>query len=205
MVYTVELTLFCRLLVLGAVRLPLFIVTRVAERPAEPVTALHGTRLGNVSNMLLPCSSHHAECSAIDKEPEHHVMEQHRFGTAESRSHESLQPRSEGEIVPFKLLRLHVAHRLMVRITRTSIHVGTSGIDRTPTQRGSPRFEWSADLALRGPQHLRSDDARSLIHGRPEPSRWRVLPDNTTHGLDFHCFHWVDLPAERIWSHGWDR
>jgi hypothetical protein len=66
-VYTVELTLFCRLLVLGAVLLQLFIVIRVAERPAEPITALHRTRLGNVSDMLLPCSSHNAEFIAIDK------------------------------------------------------------------------------------------------------------------------------------------
>jgi hypothetical protein len=47
--------------------LQLFIVIRVAERPAEPITALHGTRLGNVSDMLLPCSSHNAEFIAIDK------------------------------------------------------------------------------------------------------------------------------------------
>jgi hypothetical protein len=44
-VYTVELTLFRRLLALGAVLLRLFFVTRAAVRPAEPVTAPDGTRL----------------------------------------------------------------------------------------------------------------------------------------------------------------
>jgi hypothetical protein len=44
-VYTVELTLFRRLLALGATLLRLFFVTRTAVRPAEPVTAPDGTRL----------------------------------------------------------------------------------------------------------------------------------------------------------------
>ena len=44
-VYTVERTLFRRLLVLGAVLLRLFFVTRAAVRPAAPVTAPDGTRL----------------------------------------------------------------------------------------------------------------------------------------------------------------
>ena len=43
--YTVELTLFRRLLALGAVLLRLFLVTRAAGRPPEPVTAPDGTRL----------------------------------------------------------------------------------------------------------------------------------------------------------------
>ena len=43
--YTVELTLFRRLLALGAALLRLFFVTRAAVRPAEPVTAPDGTRL----------------------------------------------------------------------------------------------------------------------------------------------------------------
>jgi hypothetical protein len=43
--YTVELTLFQRLLALGAMLLRLFFVTRAAVRPAEPVTAPDGTRL----------------------------------------------------------------------------------------------------------------------------------------------------------------
>jgi hypothetical protein len=43
--YTVELTLFRRLLALGATLLRLFFVTRAAVRPAEPVTAPDGTRL----------------------------------------------------------------------------------------------------------------------------------------------------------------
>jgi hypothetical protein len=43
--YTVELTLFRRLLALGAILLRLFFVTRAAVRPAEPVTGLNGTRL----------------------------------------------------------------------------------------------------------------------------------------------------------------
>jgi hypothetical protein len=43
--YTVELTLFRRLLALGAVLLRLFFVTRAAVRPVEPVTASDGTRL----------------------------------------------------------------------------------------------------------------------------------------------------------------
>ena len=43
--YTVELTLFRRLLTLGAALLRLFLVTRAAVRPAEPVTAPDGTRL----------------------------------------------------------------------------------------------------------------------------------------------------------------
>jgi hypothetical protein len=42
---TVELTLFRRLLALGAVLLRLFVVTRAAVRPVEPVTAPDGTRL----------------------------------------------------------------------------------------------------------------------------------------------------------------
>jgi hypothetical protein len=45
MVYTVELTLFRRLLALGAALLRLFFVTRAAVRLAEPVTAPDGTRL----------------------------------------------------------------------------------------------------------------------------------------------------------------
>ena len=43
--YTVELTLFRRLLALGAALLKLFFLTRAAHRPAEPVTASTGTRL----------------------------------------------------------------------------------------------------------------------------------------------------------------
>ena len=43
--YTVELTLFRRLLALGEALLRLFFVTRAAVRPAEPVTAPDGTRL----------------------------------------------------------------------------------------------------------------------------------------------------------------
>lgn len=43
--YTVELTLFRRLLALGAALLRLFFVTRAAVHPAEPVTAPNGTRL----------------------------------------------------------------------------------------------------------------------------------------------------------------
>ena len=43
--YTVELTLFRRLLALGAALLRLFFVRRAAVRPAEPVTAPDGTRL----------------------------------------------------------------------------------------------------------------------------------------------------------------
>jgi hypothetical protein len=43
--YTVELTLFRRLLALGAALLRLFFVTRAAVRPAEPVTTPDGTRL----------------------------------------------------------------------------------------------------------------------------------------------------------------
>jgi hypothetical protein len=43
--YTVELTLFRRLLALGAMLLRLFFVTRAAIRPAEPVTGPDGTRL----------------------------------------------------------------------------------------------------------------------------------------------------------------
>jgi hypothetical protein len=43
--YTVELTLFRRLLALGAMLLRLFFVTRAALRPAEPVTGPDGTRL----------------------------------------------------------------------------------------------------------------------------------------------------------------
>jgi hypothetical protein len=42
---TVELTLFRRLLALGAVFLRLFFVTRAAGRPVEPVLAPDGTRL----------------------------------------------------------------------------------------------------------------------------------------------------------------
>jgi hypothetical protein len=44
-VYTVELTLFRRLLTLGAALLRLFFVTRAAVRPAEPVSAPDGRRL----------------------------------------------------------------------------------------------------------------------------------------------------------------
>jgi hypothetical protein len=43
--YSVELTVFRRLLALGAVLLRLFLVTRAAVRPAEPVTAPEGTPL----------------------------------------------------------------------------------------------------------------------------------------------------------------
>jgi hypothetical protein len=43
--YTVELTLFRRLLALGAALLRLFFVTRAAVRPAEPVTTPNGMRL----------------------------------------------------------------------------------------------------------------------------------------------------------------
>jgi hypothetical protein len=43
--YTVELTLFRRLLALGAALLRLFFGTRAAVRPAEPVTTPDGTRL----------------------------------------------------------------------------------------------------------------------------------------------------------------
>jgi hypothetical protein len=43
--YTVEWTLFQRLLALGAALLRLFFVTRAAVRPTEPVTAPDGTRL----------------------------------------------------------------------------------------------------------------------------------------------------------------
>ena len=43
--YTVELTLFRRLLALGAALLRLFLVMRAAVRPTEPVTAPDGTRL----------------------------------------------------------------------------------------------------------------------------------------------------------------
>jgi hypothetical protein len=43
--YTVELTLFRRLLGLGAALLRLFFITQAAVRPAEPVTAPDGTRL----------------------------------------------------------------------------------------------------------------------------------------------------------------
>ena len=43
--YTVELTLFRRLLALGAALLRLFFVTRAAVRPAEPVTVPDGTRV----------------------------------------------------------------------------------------------------------------------------------------------------------------
>jgi hypothetical protein len=43
--YTVELTLFRRLLALGAVLLRLFLVTQAARRPAEPVLAPDGTPL----------------------------------------------------------------------------------------------------------------------------------------------------------------
>ena len=43
--YTVELTLFRRLLALGATLLRLFFITRAALRPAEPVTGPDGTRL----------------------------------------------------------------------------------------------------------------------------------------------------------------
>jgi hypothetical protein len=43
--YTVELTLFRRLLALGKALLRRFFVTRAAMRPAEPVTAPDGTRL----------------------------------------------------------------------------------------------------------------------------------------------------------------
>ena len=43
--YTVELTLFRRLLAFGAMLLRLFFVTRAAIRPAEPVTGPDGTRL----------------------------------------------------------------------------------------------------------------------------------------------------------------
>jgi hypothetical protein len=43
--YTVELTLCRRLLALGKALLRLFLVTRAAMRPAEPVTAPDGTRL----------------------------------------------------------------------------------------------------------------------------------------------------------------
>src|SRR5215208_4932118 len=43
--YTVELTLFRRLLALGAMLLRLFFVTRAAGRPAEPVTSPDGMRL----------------------------------------------------------------------------------------------------------------------------------------------------------------
>jgi hypothetical protein len=44
-VYTVELTLFRRLLALGAALLRLFFITRAAVRPEEPVTTPDGTRL----------------------------------------------------------------------------------------------------------------------------------------------------------------
>ena len=43
--YTVELTLFRRLLALGAALLRLFLVTRAAVRPSEPILAADGTRL----------------------------------------------------------------------------------------------------------------------------------------------------------------
>ena len=43
--YTVELTLFRRLLALGAALLRLFCVTRAAVRPSEPILAADGTRL----------------------------------------------------------------------------------------------------------------------------------------------------------------
>jgi hypothetical protein len=43
--YTVELTLFRRLLALGAALLRLFFVTRAAGRPAGPVLAPDGTPL----------------------------------------------------------------------------------------------------------------------------------------------------------------
>jgi len=44
--YTVELTLFRRLLALGAALLRVFFQTRAAERPAEPVHVPDGTPLG---------------------------------------------------------------------------------------------------------------------------------------------------------------
>src|SRR3954466_16395250 len=43
--YTVELTLFRRLLALGAALLRLFFLTCAAERPASPLVALHYTAL----------------------------------------------------------------------------------------------------------------------------------------------------------------
>jgi hypothetical protein len=42
----VELTLFRRLLALGAARLRWFVVTRAAGRPSAPLLAADGTRLG---------------------------------------------------------------------------------------------------------------------------------------------------------------
>ena len=55
--YSVELTLFRRLLALGAALLRLFFVTRAAVRPAEPVTAPDGTRLTYHDQRPTPYSS----------------------------------------------------------------------------------------------------------------------------------------------------
>jgi len=52
--YTVELTLFRRLLALGTALLRLFFVLRVAVRPAQPVTAPDGTPL-----------TYHGQCLTI--------------------------------------------------------------------------------------------------------------------------------------------
>jgi hypothetical protein len=61
--YTVELTLFRRLLALGAALWRRFLVTRAAVQPAEPVTTPDGTRLTDHDQRPRPTTRCLAKCA----------------------------------------------------------------------------------------------------------------------------------------------
>jgi hypothetical protein len=65
----------------------------------------------------------------VNKEPDHDIMQQLRFGKADGLSHEPLQPCSECEMFPFNLLCMCIANSMLLRISMTIVHVCTIGIE----------------------------------------------------------------------------
>jgi hypothetical protein len=112
---------------------------------------------------------------SIDEQPNHEIVHALRLGEAQRTADESLDPGPQIDMLALDFLHVLLPHLMLLGVEMPL--VGPPAIrGKLRDAQGLPQLLASQEaLSLPSSKPIRSDLPRVMIHGVPQPTRWRLL------------------------------
>src|SRR5436853_7097817 len=121
---------------------------------------------------------------ALDEEAHDQIVHRGRFGKTDRATHETLDPRTQIDVLACDLLRMGLANRVLRGIEMTLVGSPSSGIDAGEVPRCQELWQLEKHLSLPSPKDLRQPGPTAMLHRMPAPPRLGFLADRTPHLIE---------------------